>query len=104
MSDWKFNLGDRVRDPISKVVGIVFGRSEWLYNCRTITVAPEGVKDGKPIEHQFFDEDRLVLVKRNVHEQPPLYRIAAESGLRAPKRVYTGGPDRPTSAGTRRSR
>lgn len=34
-------LGDRVRDSISRLSGVVIGRTEWLYGCVRLTVQPE---------------------------------------------------------------
>lgn len=59
MSQFKLNLGQKVRDRVSGLEGIVIARTEWLYGCRRYTVQPQGVKDGKPQEGSGFDEDAL---------------------------------------------
>ena len=74
----KINLGDKVKDPITGLVGIAVGRTTWLYGCDRITVQPEGLtKEGKPFDSLSVDEPQLVLLN--------------------PKKIkegnhYTGGP------------
>ncbi len=77
-------LGDRAKDVISGLKGIVVGRTEWLYGCARIGLQPEELKDGKPVETQWFDEAQVGVVKRGVIKAP---------ALAAPV-TSTGGPDR----------
>jgi hypothetical protein len=63
MSDFKFALGDRLKDSISKFTGICTSRTEWLNGCKRYLIQPEKMKDGKPIEPQWVDEEQVVLVK-----------------------------------------
>ena len=85
MSDFKLALGDRVKDRITGLRGIVVARTEWLNYCNRYTVQPEALKDGRPVESCVFDEGDLVTVKK-----------AAFTGNVAVKttsaRRYTGGP------------
>lgn len=57
------NLGDKVKDSISGFIGIATGRSEYLYGCVRICVTPAEMKDGKPIDPLWFDEDQLSLLE-----------------------------------------
>ncbi len=60
----KINLGDKVKDPISGVIGIVVARTEWLHGCARITVQPKGVsKEGEPFKNSNFDEPQLELME-----------------------------------------
>lgn len=59
-------LGDRVEDPISGLKGIAVGRTDWMFGCVRISVAPEMAKDGKAGEYQSFDEEQLKVLKRGV--------------------------------------
>ena len=52
-------LGDKVKDAITGFEGVVTGRAEYLYGCVRCLVEPEGLHDGKPIDTQWFDEQRL---------------------------------------------
>lgn len=76
-------LGDLVRDHVTKFEGVVTGITEWLYNCRRAVVQPREIKDGKPVESQSFDVDGLEIVKKQVVPRP---------GKPAAARASTGGP------------
>lgn len=56
------NLGDEVKDKITGLQGIAICRSDWLYGCVRIGVQPKEVKDGKPVETTYIDEDQLEVV------------------------------------------
>ena len=59
----KITLGDKVKDPITGVIGIAVARTEWLHGCARITVQPKGTnKDGKLIGSPSFDEPQLEVV------------------------------------------
>ena len=67
-------LGQTVEDPISGVVGVVVGITEWLYGCRRLSVQRKGVdKDFKP--HELFNVDepqvRIVPAKKRVNIVKP---------------------------------
>jgi len=76
-------LGDLVRDKISGFEGIAHSRTEWLYNCVRVGVAPTKLHEGKLVESAVFDEDQLEVIKMQVREPVK------------PRKVVTGG-DRPT--------
>lgn len=71
-------LGDIVRDTITGFKGVAIGITKWLHGCRRITVQPEGMKDGKPMEPSTFDEPQVEILKRAKH----------------PTTAKTGGPGR----------
>lgn len=74
-------LGSRVRDAITGFEGIAIARTEWIYGCSRIGVEATKLDEkGKPADAQWFDEQRIELVKE---QAPPL---SAQSD--AP----TGGP------------
>jgi len=59
----KINLGDKVKDPITGLVGIAVGRTVWIHGCARITIQPQGLtKEGKPFDSMSADEPQLVLV------------------------------------------
>lgn len=62
---FKINLGAKVKDKISGYTGLVTGRSEWLYGCRTYTVKAQGLnkESGKPFDSIACDEEQLEVVK-----------------------------------------
>ncbi len=98
-------LGDRVRDRMTKFEGIVIATTEWLYNCRRITVQPTDLdKDGAVAKTESFDEDQLEIVEKSAFV-PKVPRAAetvpdasfevieeAPSSAPAPALAKTGGP------------
>ncbi len=63
MADFKFNLGDEVKDRVTGLKGIVTCRIEWLNGCLRYGVQPQSVKDGARVADSCFDQGDLVLVK-----------------------------------------
>lgn len=61
------NFGDRVRDRISGLEGIVISRVEFLYGCVRCSVQPEATKDWKPADAVYIDEPQLILVTAGVY-------------------------------------
>lgn len=79
-------LGDRVKDRITGFMGIVVARTKWLNGCTRITIQPETLKDGNPIETQCFDEPQLELI------EPDAFKITyGKTGAQAPTSSL-GGP------------
>jgi len=60
----EIELGDRVQDRITKQQGIAIGITKWLFGCVRISVQPEEVKDGKPVEAFCIDVAQCTLVKK----------------------------------------
>ena len=52
-------LGDKVTDYITGFSGIVTARTEYLYGCVRVAVEPTELREGKPVESQYFDEQRV---------------------------------------------
>lgn len=60
----KIKLGDKVRDIYTGFKGIAMARTSWLHGCDRIGIEPDRLdKDGKTIEYQWFDEQRVEKVK-----------------------------------------
>jgi hypothetical protein len=62
----RIELGDRVKDKISGLKGIAVAITQWLYGCRRVTIQPEELKDGKPVDNFTADEPQLDVVKKGV--------------------------------------
>jgi valyl-tRNA synthetase len=62
----RINLGDKVKDKVSGLVGIATARTEWLHGCVRIAVQPQEVKDGKPVDAHYIDEPQLEVVEVGV--------------------------------------
>jgi len=54
-------LGEVVKDPITGFKGTVVARTEYLWGCISLGILSDVLKDGKPMEWQWFDENRLTL-------------------------------------------
>jgi hypothetical protein len=77
-----YDLGDQVKDTVTGIKGTVTSRTEWLNGC--IRYCIESAKDGD-VKENFFDEDRLELVKA---KNPPERTKPRTGGARpAPKRT-----------------
>lgn len=99
----KVNVGDHVRDEISGYEGIALARTEWLYGCVRVHVQSKELKDGKPVD-VTFDEDQLQVIKAKAI-QP---KVSMVSGLKqlseeVKQKGRTGG-DRDYSSARRESR
>ncbi len=53
------SLGNKVRDRISGFIGIVTGRTEYLYKSVRVEVSAQELSGGVPIEGKWFDEAQL---------------------------------------------
>lgn len=80
----KIKLGDRVKEEISGLEGIVMGITKWLHACSHVGVKPVGLnKDGKPHDLAWFDEPMVTVVERGAVKDSP---VQPETGRK------TGGP------------
>lgn len=70
--------GDKVRDIITGLEGIVTGTADYLTGCKQLLVNPQQVKDGETVPGSWLDIDRLHVL------EPNAVRIA----------VTAPGPDR----------
>jgi hypothetical protein len=86
MSADAFTMGNKVRDLVSGIEGIITGRTEWLNGCVQFIVTPPLDKDGKKQDMLWVDWQQLELVDSGItaHVQA---QLAA-----APKTA--GGPSR----------
>lgn len=73
-SEWRFELGDRVKDRVSGLVGIITTRTEHLNGCRQYGINPGVDKDGKMIEGWNIDGEQLVLVDKGLNEKEPIVK------------------------------
>ena len=66
-------LGDEVTDIITGCAGIAVGRADWLTGCTRFAVQPRKLANGKPVDEQWFDENRLTVVRAGA--------VASRAGL-----------------------
>jgi len=57
-------LGNQVMDNITSLEGVVVGITRWQNGCVRIGVQAVDLKDGKPVDPIWFDEQRCVRVSR----------------------------------------
>ena len=57
--EFKFDLGETVKDTITGFEGVVTRRTQWLNNCNTYGVQPRKLMEGKIQEPGNFDEPQL---------------------------------------------
>lgn len=77
-------IGSKAKDRISGFVGIVVAITYWLNGCVRITIAPQELREGKPIESQTFDQEQVQLVELPAIAAPTV-QIGGPSI--APKRI-----------------
>jgi hypothetical protein len=79
-------LGDRVKDRISGVTGILVGYHYWLYGCERVSIQPEEIKDGKPAEPICIDAAQTELLQGGVIQgyNPPAGVIDSRDVMKRP--------------------
>lgn len=63
---FQFPLGSVLKDCITGFEGIVMGRTEYITGCKHYGLACRELKDGKPMDWEWFDESRLTLVSISI--------------------------------------
>jgi hypothetical protein len=59
--EFKYALGDELKDTITGFTGIVMARTDYLTGCQHYGLIPRKLdKDGNPQDYQWIDESRLV--------------------------------------------
>ncbi|MEA3225049.1 MAG: hypothetical protein U9Q07_03800 [Planctomycetota bacterium] len=64
-------IGDRVRDKVSGFQGIATARHEYMNGCVRFTIDSEELKDGKPIDGHWFDEQQIEAIEDKALEVIP---------------------------------
>ena len=68
-------LGDKAKDSITGLTGIVVARYEYLNGCIRLALQPAEVKDGKPVDSSVFDIEQVQLI-----EAAPALKLRAAGG------------------------
>lgn len=85
------HLGDVARDRISGFRGVVTARTEWLYGCIRVALAPTLLKEsGELREAEWFDENQVDVVERS-YERPREDQVPS-AGTGGPPRAHGGRP------------
>lgn len=56
---FKFELGDTVKEKITGFEGVIMGRTEYITGCRQYGILHRKLKDGRPQDWMWIDEERL---------------------------------------------
>lgn len=60
-------LGDKAKDTISGFTGTVTSHHKYLNGCERLSITPNELKDGKPIDAHTFDIEQVELVQADQH-------------------------------------
>lgn len=82
-------MGDKVKDVIEGIEGIVVAKAQYLYGCTQFQVQPSVGKDGAHIKSVWIDEPQLkIVVKDWVNKQ----KAKRKTKTKKKKRVYRQEP------------
>jgi hypothetical protein len=56
---FKHKLGVTAKDKITGFEGIIISRCEFLTGCNRYCIQPTELRDGKPLDSLYFDEDQM---------------------------------------------
>jgi len=59
MAQFKFDLGQMVEDLVTGFEGSVMARAEYFRSTSRYGVCSRDIRDGKPLDLEWFDEGRL---------------------------------------------
>jgi len=79
MATQAIKCGDKAKDKISGIVGIVTCRAEFLYGCVRLELQPQEIKDGNPVKSFGIDEAQCELVEAGAIQGWAALDSAAES-------------------------
>jgi hypothetical protein len=62
--NFKFDLGEEVKDSITGFKGVIRARTQYLTGCTTYALQSKDLKDGRPQDWVWIDEDLLKAVSK----------------------------------------
>ncbi len=74
-------MGQKYRDSITGFEGVATAVIFYLYGCTQVSLKPTTLKDGKSLEGEWYDEQRVV----------PVEEVKAKSGGPAPGETMPSG-------------
>jgi hypothetical protein len=88
MSEFKFDLGTKVKDTLTGFKGVISYRAQYLTGCNQYGVQPEDLDEkGEPREARQIDENRLEVIKGS---KPYVLPVPKKEVIKEP-----GGPQSP---------
>lgn len=97
----RVNVGDKVKDKVTGIVGIVISRTEYLYGCARVAVqqSPKEPHE-RPVDCIGLDEPQCEILERGTvksmeqelaERQQPLRARTGGPGVETPRRGDTPG-------------
>ena len=83
-------LGSKVRDTLTGYAGVAVARTEYQYGCARVAIEAATLTEGKPVDPQWFDEQRVEVVEE---EAPKVSRDSSAT---------SGGPQKDPSISSSR--
>ena len=81
MNDFKFELGQTVKDVITDIEGLIIYRTQWLTNCNTYGIRSKPKKgDNKVPDIEQMDEPTLIVIKKEMVKLDRPLKKARETG------------------------
>lgn len=87
MANPRFSNGDKAKDRVTGLTGIITATTVWLNGCIRYVLQPQEIKDGGPVESSWFDENDLEVIESAAVQATPVRK--------------TGGPQRGESGVSR---
>jgi len=87
--------GDRVRDMVSGLEGIITGETKYLNGCVRFIVQPKINKDGKVPESEWVDSQQIEILEKKAFQKSKKEEVVISekpSPLPIPDARKTGGP------------
>ncbi len=84
--DYKFALGNRVRNRVDGFAGVVTGICYYINGCLQYLVKPSLDKDGKHVEGLWLDEQTLELFGESIDFNVPKRARATAGGAESASR------------------
>lgn len=90
--------GDKVRDMVSGLEGIVVGETKYLNGCVRFIVQPKINKDGKVPESEWVDEQQIKILEKKAFQKSKEERKTVDIDKTAPsipvaRTSRIGGPN-----------
>lgn len=80
----KVEKGDRVQDVITGFEGIVVCITDWLNGCIRVGVQSDKLKDGKPLNAEYFDEVQVEILKKGEIKSHHQLQAGAKTTVKSP--------------------
>lgn len=91
MKKTTLELGDLAKDEVSGFAGVITGITTFLHGCSRVGVTPRELKEGQPVQTNWFDAPQLVIIEKGVVPTTKPNKLKARLALKE-REGRTGGP------------